>query len=138
MEITREIGRHDLPFQPNERIILQWVYPERGADEKTNLILVYYLDRKRRKWIMGGPRSSDDSVTELGWFLKLDQSLMEECMIRLSSEEQITVSGITIQQGHQLRLRTLKSSDLELGEAVSPLTSRVKRDESKSRASDAL
>ena len=115
-EITREIGQYDLPFQPNERFILEWVYPEREVAGETDLILVYYLDGKRREWIMGGPRSTDGYVTELGWFLEsspIDGNLMEERVIRLPSGEQITVSGNTFQQGHQVRLRSLESSEHE-------------------------
>ncbi len=111
--VTRETGRHQLPFQPNERFILQSVAPEPGVYENSRLIIVYFLDGKRKEWRMGGPRSTDGYVTELGWFLEsspVDGNFMEERVIRLPTGEQMTVSGNTVQRG-EVRLRTLNSSE---------------------------
>lgn len=116
MGIIREIGRHQLPFQLNERFILQSVAPEPGVYENTPLIIVYILDGKRKDWRMGGPRSTDGYVTELGWYLRMaqgvDGDLMEERVIRLPTGEQITVAGSSVQRG-EVRLRTLESSESE-------------------------
>ena len=111
-EVNRELGRHTLPFQPNERFILESVGPEPGVYEDAPLVLVYFLDGKRREWKMAGPRSTDGYVTELGWFLGSspeDGNLMQERVIRLPSGEQLVVSGNTIHRG-EVRLRSLDPS----------------------------
>ena len=113
--MVRETGRHELPFQPNERFIIQSVFPKPGVYENAPLIIVYFLDGKQKEWKMGGPRSSDGYLTELGWFLDsspVDGNFMEERVIRLPTGEQITVSGNTVQRG-QIRLRTVDPSDFK-------------------------
>lgn len=116
--VNRALGRHQLPFQPNERFILQSVIEEPRIGAETLITITYFLDEKRRQWRLDGEGTCDGYVTDLGQFFDneiagVESSVMEERIIRLPTGEEITVSGNTIDSGG-VRLRAIKSSESSL------------------------
>ncbi len=110
--VVRDLGRHPLPFQPNERFILQSVHEDPGLWMSSPISIVYYLDGRRREWTLAGEASSDGFVTDMGRLLAseiegVESPIMDERVIRLATDEEITVSGNTINAGG-IRLRKIE------------------------------
>jgi hypothetical protein len=79
------------------------------------ITIVYYLDGIRREWTLEGEGSSDGFVTDMGRLLGseiegVESPIMDERVIRLTTGEEITVSGNTIEAGG-IRLRATETAE---------------------------
>lgn len=106
---TDGFGRHQLPFRPNERFVLESVAAEPGHLPNRFIEISYRLDGRRRKFVLGGEGTTDGYVSDLGRLISSESSehesaIIEERVIRLASGEQITVVGNTVSEG-EVRLR---------------------------------
>lgn len=102
-------GKHQLPFRPNERFILESVVEGPGLWMNSPISLIYHLDGRRRQWTLGGEGSTDGFVTDMGRLCAsetegVDSPIMDERVIRLATGEEITVIGNTTEKGW-VRLR---------------------------------
>ena len=110
--IERELGRHSLPFRPNERFIILEVEEFKpqifGTPPKA---IVYLLDGKKRRMLLSEKESKDGYIVFLGRVLDNEvpgeeSAIMDEQVISLESGEEITIEGNTIDTGG-IRLRKL-------------------------------
>lgn len=97
-------GRHQLPFRPNERFVLESVAAEPGQWPDRFIEISYRLDGRRRKFVLGGVGTTDGYVTDLGRLISSESSehesaITEERVIQLPTGEQITVFGNTVSTG---------------------------------------
>lgn len=107
-----EYGRHPLPFRPNERFVLVSITAEPGHWPDRFIEIGYLLDGHRRRFVLSGAGTTDGYVTDSGRIIssenpKSEGPIMEERVILLASEEQITVVGNTVSEG-EVRLRNRK------------------------------
>jgi hypothetical protein len=108
--IAPEFGRHQLPYRPNERFVLIEVdAPTDFSAFDSPITITYFLDGKRRTSQFAAAGATDGYVTYLGRLLAaeiegVESPIMDENVIRLTSGEEITVSGNTVNRGG-IRLR---------------------------------
>jgi len=112
---TDDYGRHPLPFRPNERFVLESIIEEPGYSILKPVTIIYYLDGRRRKFVLTGVNTTDGYVTDLGRIISSESSetesaIMEERVIQLDSGEQITIVGNTVTKG-QVRLTNKKKGN---------------------------
>ena len=100
IEINRDLGRHSLPYKPNNRFILNKVVGASMFGDPPDSI-EYYLDGKKRYFYPRKNGDTDGYMTYLGRVLEseikdIESPIMDEQVIRLNTGEEITVTGNTV------------------------------------------
>ena len=108
VEVSRDLGRHPLPYRPNDRFVITNIIGSAIFGDAPSSI-EYFLDGRRRTFEPAEVGSTDGYVTYLGRSLApevegVESPIMDEQVIRLITGEEITVAGNTVDSGG-VRLR---------------------------------